>query len=163
MNMKAAYLRWNTATAALPPGVHATLKDVLNLVSEEKVKIVHQADYSAGSPCLINSMAQMLAVTNGEGGHGIPMQHFAPLVAEFDRINSYLRDQGVNTDQYVSPLAADVLLRYYAPERPLREGHTEASEMEEFASNFPMDAELEEKAHDFVTATNAEGNLSPSS
>lgn len=169
-DMQAAYLRWNTATAALPPGVHATLKDVLSLVAEEKVHIVYHADYSAGSPCLINSIAQMLSVTNGQGGSGIPMQHFAPLVAEFDRINGYLREQGVNTDHRVSPLAADVLLRYYAPERPLRENHTEASEMEEFASNFPMDAEMEQLAKDFVNSyeidlahADVEGNLSSSS
>lgn len=104
---------WNKATADLPWGVQRTVHDALTLVSEEKITICYNADYRNGSPCLINAVGQQLTTS---GGHGIPMSHFGRLVGMFDRINSVLEENGVQENKgFISPLAADILLKNFAP------------------------------------------------
>lgn len=107
---------WNKATGNLSWGVQEVFRDAFQLVSDEKVTLVYGADYSNGSPCLVNSVASML--TTG-GGYGVPTASFGRVVTLFDRINRELEREGVNPgDGKVSPLAADIFLRYFAPAQP---------------------------------------------
>lgn len=101
---------WTTATGNLKPGQQAVFLDVLNLVSEGKAHLVWGADYRDGKPCLVNAVGQMLSTG---GGRGIPMQEFGDVVGQFDTINGALYEAGINTDGYVSPLAAEVLIRNF--------------------------------------------------
>lgn len=146
--------QWERVTAELPWGVQQVLHDTLELVSEDKIKLVYGADYSGNHACLINSVAQMLSVNKGEGGYGIPMQYFAPLVGTFDQINRQLKRDGVNTDQYVSPMAADVLLRYFAPlrEKPIEAEVNEATQMEAFASNINVHPDATDATRDWLNS-----------
>ncbi len=108
------YTRWHRATGELKWGVQMVFKDVLQAAQEEKTTLVYGADYRDGGACLVNTVGVML--TTG-GGNGVPMAHFGEVVSLFDRINSVLREKGVNTKpNIVSPLAADILLMHFAPE-----------------------------------------------
>ncbi len=104
------FTAWTKATGDLLPGQQAVFMDVLNLVSEGKAHLVYGADYRNGKPCLVNAVGQMLSTG---GGQDIPSREFGPLVSEFDSLNSQLLAAGINTDGYVSPLAADILLRTF--------------------------------------------------
>lgn len=106
--------QWGKATHDLPYGVQRVFKDVLDLVQEgKKQDLVYGADYSNSGACLVNASANMLVAG---GGHGIPMAAFGDVVSLFDRINKYLEIQGVNNEPgLVSPLAAEILLNWYAP------------------------------------------------
>jgi hypothetical protein len=90
--------------------------DVLNLVSEGKTHLVWGADYRDGKPCLVNAVGQMLSTS---GGHGIPMLAFRDVVSEFDRLNGLMFEAGINKDGYVSPLAADFLIRNFGEVKPM--------------------------------------------
>lgn len=107
---------WNKATGDLLPGQQAVFLDVLNLVSEGKAHLVWGADYRDGKPCLVNAVGQMLSTS---GGHGIPMQQFGDVVSEFDRLNARMHEQGINENGYVSPLAADILIRNFGEIKPM--------------------------------------------
>lgn len=147
-------IQWEKVTAELPWGVQQVLHDTLELVAEGKVHLVWGHDYSGNHPCLINSVAQMLSANQGEGGNGIPMQYFAPLVGTFDQINSQLKKQGVNKDFYVSPMAADVLLRYFAPlkPKPIEESVNEAMQMEAFANNVNVHPDATDATRDWLNS-----------
>lgn len=106
--------QWEKATHELPYGVQRVFKNVLDLVQEgKKTDLVYGADYSNQGACLVNASANMLV---SGGGHGIPMAAFEDVVSLFDRINKFLEGQGVNNQPgLVSPLAAEILLNWYAP------------------------------------------------
>jgi len=105
--------QWRSATAELPWGAQRVLHETLTAVAENGIHLVHGADYRDGKPCLINAAGSMLT---SSGGAGIPMQHYGRVVRLFDQINSALQEKGVNdASGYVSPLAAEILLRHYAP------------------------------------------------
>lgn len=101
---------WTKATGDLLPGQQRVFLDVLNLVSEGKAHLVWGADYRDGKPCLVNAVGQMLSTG---GGLGIPTAQFGGVVGEFDRLNGEMLKEGVNKDGYVSPLAADFLIRNF--------------------------------------------------
>lgn len=103
---------WSNATAELPWGVQQAFHTALSLASEEKLTLTYGADYGTdNAPCLVNATATMLAVTNGQGGHGKPSKYFRAVVNEFDRLNQVLAQLKVNTETCtVSPLAAEILI-----------------------------------------------------
>jgi hypothetical protein len=108
---------WRNATAGLEWGAQRVLHNTLDAVAKDGVHLVHGSDYRDGKPCLINAAGQMLA---SGGGHGIPSSYFGPIVGLFDRINAALVEKGVNDDTgYVSPLAAEILLRHFATLKPI--------------------------------------------
>lgn len=149
------FSKWTDATAALPWGAQRALHDTLSLVSEEKVTLVHGADYKNGSPCLINAAATMLSKINGEGGGGKPSSFFGDIVSEFDAINSHLVRVGVNKgDGYVSPMAADVLLAHFSPLRTpeVSDQVTEATKTEAFANVTYREPSDDEIMRDWLTA-----------
>lgn len=105
--------KWRKATGELPWGVQHAFHDVLTLAANEQITLVYNADYYEKGACLVNQAASLLVVG---GGYGVPMQHFAPVVSLFDQINTDLRTKGINTHNHeVSPMAAEILLRYFAP------------------------------------------------
>lgn len=142
---------WNTATGNLPYGVQRVFMDTLNLVKEEKVHLVWGSDYRDGKPCLVNAVASML--TTG-GGKGIPMQRFGEVVGKFDSINYELKRQGVNTDGYVSPLAAEILIRNFGELKPEPDPSIPTAELSHGAYIEPTD---EEMAQDLLNAMTAPG------
>lgn len=104
------FTNWTKATGDLLPGQQAVFLDVLNLVSEGKAHLVYGADYRDGKPCLVNAVGAMLTTS---GGQGVPTQYFPAVVCEFDRLNGEFYGAGINTDGFVSPLAADILIRNF--------------------------------------------------
>jgi hypothetical protein len=106
---------WGTATGNLSWGVQRVFLETLHAVKDGDIHLVHGSDYRDGKPCLVNAVASML--TTG-GGAGIPSAHFGPVVSLFDQINDALLREGVNTDGYVSPLAAEILIRNFGPLKP---------------------------------------------
>lgn len=106
-------LAWTKATAKAKYGVQRVFHDVFTLASEGKTTLIYGSDYRDGKPCLVNTVGTML--TTG-GGLGVPSTNFKEIVSLFDQINRVLEVKGVNDQPgYVSPLAADVFLRYFAP------------------------------------------------
>lgn len=106
-------LAWTEATAKAKYGVQRVFHDVFTLASEGKTTLIYGSDYRDGKPCLVNTVGTML--TTG-GGLGVPSANFGEIVSLFDQINRVLETKGVNDQAgYVSPLAADVFLRYFAP------------------------------------------------
>jgi hypothetical protein len=104
---------WTDVTGALKPGVQRVFKDTFDLAAAGETTLIYGADYRDGSPCLVNTVGTML--TNG-GGQGVPSAHFGEIVSLFDRINRELESSGVNERHgYVSPLAAEVFVRNFAP------------------------------------------------
>lgn len=101
---------WTKATSELDWGAQAVIHDALVLASEGKSSIVYGADYSNGGACLVNTVGQMLHVG---GGNGIPSRHFGAMVSEFDRLNREFRNRGINTNERMSPMAAEVLLYHF--------------------------------------------------
>ena len=116
MTTKMDFTAWTQATGDLLPGQQAVFLDVLNLVAEGKTHLVWGADYRDGKPCLVNAVGQML--TTG-GGNSIPMQYFGNVVRQFDTLNSLMHDLGINEDGYVSPLAAEFLIRNFGEVKPI--------------------------------------------
>lgn len=109
------YEQWTNATANLKWGQQKVFRDVLSAAQDGQTTLVYGTDYGNGGACLVNTVGVML--TTG-GGNGIPMAHFGEVVSLFDRINGVLASMGVNTESnMVSPLAADILLMHFAPER----------------------------------------------
>jgi hypothetical protein len=105
--------KWEIATSKLPWGVHRVFKEAFNLVANEQIKMVWGADVRDGSPCLVNSVHSMLSDKTLS-----PSSAFPEVVSLFDQINRELRADGINSDSLVSPMAAEILLRWFAPEPP---------------------------------------------
>jgi hypothetical protein len=109
-------LKWNVATANLKYGEQRVFIDVLTLVAEDKKHdLVWGKDYGDGGACLVNAAGNLL--TTG-GGHGIPMANFGAVVGLYDTINRIFYGRDINTDNHVSPLAAEILLQWFAPLKP---------------------------------------------
>lgn len=132
-------LEWQQATGNLPWGVQRVFRDVFQLAADQKTPtpLVWGRDYGDGGACLVNQGAQFLALINGEGGEGKPSVAFGEVVGLFDRINREFLKADVNVDQTVSPLAADILLQWFAPlrDRPIDSMVDEALSAEVFASS----------------------------
>jgi hypothetical protein len=129
--------QWCDATANLAYGVQRVFVDVLTLVAEEKKKdLVWGMDYGDGV-CLVNAAGNML--TTG-GGQGIPMANFGEVVSLYDRINREFKNKDINTNQHVSPLAAEILLQWFAPlkDEPVATTVDEATSNEAFAEGVPF-------------------------
>lgn len=108
---------WERVTGALDWGVQRTLYDTLCLVADEKVKMVHGRDsiQAKGStyPCLINAVAAMIAEDVTQVS---PAGRFPGLVHEFDSLNGKFVEARINKgDGFLSPLAAEILVRHFAP------------------------------------------------
>ena len=151
--------QWKQVTGDLPWGVQQVLKSTLELVQEEQVHLVYGQDYREGKPCLINAAATMLAANAGVGGSGIPSQYFGDLVRNFDAINRELESSKINDGSgYVSPLAAEVLLRNFGElkEKPVSNAVDEAMASAAFAADIPYrepsDADM---ARDFMNMMKA--------
>lgn len=114
MTLDTHLTNWKAETAKLPWGVKRVFRETFKAVADEQVHLVWGSDYRDGKPCLVNAVATMLGSTLGKGGGGIPTQHFGRIVGLFDTINQALMEQGVNKDNYVSPMAADILLHHFA-------------------------------------------------
>jgi hypothetical protein len=100
---------WREATAALPWGVQGLCHDALTLAANEKITLVHGADYKDGRPCLFNAIRQMTTQLSES-----PSSYAGEVVRAFDSINHHLWKQNVNTKMnVVSPLAAEILLRNF--------------------------------------------------
>lgn len=148
--MDTALKDWNKATGDLPYGVQRVFLDTLNLVKDEKLHLVWGQDYRDGKPCLVNAVATML--TTG-GGHGVPVTHFAGVVGAFDAINRELRKQNINTNGYVSSLAAEILIRNFGELKPVPDPATlTVAEASHGAYVEPSDEEI---AADFLAAMQA--------
>ena len=138
---------WETATSKLQYGVQRVFRDVLSLVADEKkTNLVWGADYMDQGACLVNAAGNML--TTG-GGNGVPSANFGEVVGLYDKINRKFKDEGINTtDNYVSPLAAEILLQWFAPQKPtpLEDAVNEATANEYFAEGLtyvePTDEEM---------------------
>lgn len=160
-------IKWYHATGELPYGVQGVFKDVLALVADEKKKdLIYGADYGSGGACLVNAAGNMLAshenVSEG-GGYGIPMKRFGEVVSLFDQINQLLWKEGVNTDdRFVSPLAAEILLQWFGPEKqpPNPEDIAEAK-AKAFADNVPYTEPTDEELREsFLAALNNPDRIS---
>lgn len=142
------YGAWNKATTELPWGVQSVFYETLKAVEAGQIKLTYGADYSSGSPCLVNAAATMLQSIGGVGGVGVPSNNFSNLVRAFDAINNALYRGGVNdSNSIVSPLAADILLHNFGKlkDQPIPEMVDEATKGEAFANNIyrePSDADL---------------------
>jgi hypothetical protein len=148
--MDATLKDWNTATSNLPWGVQRVFMETLEAVKDEKIHLVWGRDYRDGKPCLVNAVASML--TTG-GGHGVPMDKFRDVVAAFDSLNYQLRHQGVNADGYVSPLAAEILIRNFGELKP--EPDIDTSTVGELSHGAYIEPTDEEMAQDFLNAMTA--------
>lgn len=163
--------QWQNATANLPYGVQRVFHDVFTLVAEgKKTNLVWGADYAGTSgTCLVNA-ADNLLITGG--GRGVPMATFSEVVSLYDHINRWLKDEGVNKDNYVSPFAAEVFLSWFAPlkEKPTEAAIEEAMVNEAFANDLatavgqeayiePTDEEMARSLMDMMSAD--KGNTNP--
>lgn len=117
MGLESALAEWKSATTELPWGVQRVLLETLETVKDGDVHLVHGSNYRDGKPCLINAVAVMVSK------NAVSPMTFAPeVVANFDRINQYLREKGINDDSgYVSPLAAEILIRNFGALKPVPE------------------------------------------
>lgn len=136
---------WTKATANLPWGVQRVFLETLKGVADEQVTLAYGRDYTdGGNPCLVNAVGAML--TAG-GGKGIPGRYFGDMVTAFDSINRDMYRRGINTDETVSPIAAEILIRNFGElkEQPVADAVDEATKNEAFANNIyvePSDADL---------------------
>lgn len=106
---------WKIATGNLPYGVQNVLMDTLGLVKDEKIHLVYGSNYRQGKPCLFNAVSSMIMENRSEGDTGLPSTDFQfhQVVGAFDEVNRILREQGINESGYVSPLAAEILIRNF--------------------------------------------------
>jgi hypothetical protein len=108
---------WTKATGDLQWGVQRALYETLGAVAQDGVKLVYGTDSYDGSPCLINAVANMLALDVNAVS---PASWFPSVVAEFDRINKDLWVRGVNPETYmVSETAAEILMANFGPLKPV--------------------------------------------
>jgi hypothetical protein len=107
--------RWTHAVSELNWGVQAVIFDALTLVASEDIKMVYSSDSWDGTPCLFNAVSAMTEQTK-HNPHRAPSSFAPEVVRAFDQVNGELDVLGVNTSsRYVSPLAAEVLLRHFGP------------------------------------------------
>lgn len=156
--MTDVFIRWNEATANLPWGAQRVFHQTLEAVRDEQIKLAFGADYSNGSPCLVNAAATMLGAINGVGGSGKPSAHYSKLVRAFDDINRYLAPKCNVHDGIVSPLMAEFLIANFAPlkDEPATDTAEAAISTEAFATGTyiePTDADL---MRDFLSALEKE-------
>ncbi len=132
---------WTAATGNLDWGTQRVMHETINLASEGKIHLVHGADFKTGHPCLVNSVAQMIA-KDVEVVH--PGGWFPDIVKAFDRINSEFVAMGVNSgDGFVSEIAASALLANFAPLKPVPTAAEQALKTLESAPyHEPTDAEF---------------------
>lgn len=106
--------QWKNATAKIKWGEQQAFIDVLTLAENGKSKtpLVWGADYRDKGACLVNKAASMLLQG---GGHGVPSATFGEVVRWFDETNRMFLKKGINTDHNVSPMAAEILLRWFGP------------------------------------------------
>ncbi len=153
LDLDTLYTKWHQATGDLKWGVQEVFKDVLKAAQDEQTTLVYGADYREGGACLVNTVGVML--TTG-GGNGVPMAHFGEVVSLFDKINATLATKGVNTQPgIVSPLAADILLMHFAPQKPRPEVDEKAPKITVPTGKYkePTDEEMaHEIANMFVNA-----------
>ena len=153
------FQNWTMATANVPYGVQQVLHSSLELVAEEKLTMTYGADFgSDGSPCLINSAGKMLKATGGQTGYSLPSVHFHDVVRAFDDINRELYNRNVNTDNHLSPLAAEILLANFAPlkDKPIEAAVDEATHVEAFANASYREPSDEDMAREWLTALTTE-------
>jgi hypothetical protein len=140
---KALRKEWEDATARLPWGIHTVFNEALQLVADEKIKMVYGTDDYHGSPCLVNSIHAMFSESTVS-----PSSAFPEVVGTFDRINSDLGKEGINDNRpYLSPMAAEILLRWMAPAppKPVEQAVNEATQDTAFelgAYREPTDADV---------------------
>lgn len=148
---------WKQATGDLPWGVQSAMHDAISLVAEEKVSLTFNANYASdGTPCLVNSIAQML--THKSDGIS-PTGSFPVVVSLWDQIHTELRNKGVNNDgTKVSPLAAEILLKNFGDlkEKPVSDAVSEAMAMEAFGSGAYREPSDEEMARDWLNSLHVE-------
>lgn len=113
---KIDFSRWTNSTAALKPGEQAVFLDMLNLVMDGKVSLVHGADYRDGKPCLVNGVATMISHSQVS-----PMGAFPDVVGAFDAMCRQMVTLGLSDglEGYVSPLMAEVLIRNFGEVKPI--------------------------------------------
>lgn len=111
------FTRWNAATADLNWGVQRVLMETLQSVADEQITLVHGTDSHAGRPCLINAVANMIALDVTQVN---PSSWFPQVVGEFDRLNRAFERMGVNVmhSHVVSPLAAEILINNFGTLKP---------------------------------------------
>ncbi|HET7713536.1 MAG TPA: hypothetical protein VFK94_04215 [Patescibacteria group bacterium] len=117
MSLDQAIKDWNRATADLPWGVQSVFKTALQSVADGDIKMVHGADSSNGSPCLVNAVNAMVSATASASPSA-----FAPaVVGAFDYVcrEFYAQMGAPNADAtYVTPFVAEVLLRNFGKDDP---------------------------------------------
>jgi len=122
--------KWTYTTGNLDWGKQRTLHDTLTMVSEGKVKVVFGQDDFSGSPCLINAVGCMVKSENQS-----PSENEPALVGLFDRICAeiFVPAGIIEQHPFLSGLAADILLKNFAPLKPVPE-----------ASSIPITAKYKE-------------------
>jgi hypothetical protein len=154
--MVSTHLRtqWELTTSKLPWGIHSVFREAFSLAADGKIKLVHGANVHDGSPCLVNSVHSMLSEKTLT-----PASAFPEVVRLFDQINRELRDDGVNDHtNFVSPMAAEILLRWFAPEppKPVENQVNEAMHTEAFAAGQYREPTDDDLAKDWLNTLKVE-------
>lgn len=135
------FSNWNKVTSELGWGVQRAFHDALSAVAENGTKMAYGADVSNGFPCLVNTVQPMLATSYG------PMKNYGSVVREFDSINAYFERCGVNEGVFVSPLAADFMIRNFGD---LKEAPTAEMIAEALMEKQPMIYQPEVSDEEFM-------------
>lgn len=101
---------WTRATGSAKWGVQQAIKTSLELVAEGEIRMCWGADVHEGAPCLINSINQMLSHNADKS----PSGDYPEIVMAFDALNAKISSHG-----FVDPLAAEIMLRYMGPFKPM--------------------------------------------
>jgi hypothetical protein len=110
------FTAWTNATADLPWGVQRALFETLGTVADGQVTLAHGIDSYQGHPCLINAVANMLALDVNEVN---PASWFPNVVREFDNINRKFSGMGINKrDHIVEPIVGEVLMANFGKMKP---------------------------------------------
>lgn len=135
--MSIDFTNWTVATAQLKPGQQAVFLDMLNLVKDGKVHLVHGADYRDGKPCLVNGVATMLSQSSVS-----PMEKFPYVVSAFDVVCGEMANAGLSEGLkgYVSPLMAEFLIRNFGEVKPIELTDPPVTEPGPYVE--PSDAEM---------------------
>lgn len=102
---------WRKAIQEQPWGVQHAIKTSLEVVQSGDIKMCFNADDFNGAPCLINSINMMLSQDSSKS----PSRDYPNVVRAFDNANQLFFNKGVNKDQLVSPLGAEILLKNMGP------------------------------------------------
>lgn len=147
---------WKVATDDLAWGVQHALHDTLTLVSEEKVRLTWGADEFKGVPCLINAVANLIAVDVNQVHPGT---WFTNIVSHFDRIGQGLFSNKLTPFREVNPLMADILLRNFGTlkEQPNLEDVSDEDEyLKESTGSYiePTDADMSDSLSRLLNGPN---------